>query len=123
MGFGNVWGNMLPPSYRNVKAPATTTKVNTADFDNEYEAFVAEQKRLKAERLAKEAAEKAAKDEQEAEINATYGYVETVPSEQVAEVAYQAFIQEDEKPKSKKKKKTEAVVEETPEVTEEVAED
>lgn len=119
MGFGNVWGNMLPPSYRNVKAPATTTKVNTADFDDEYEAFVKEQKRLKAEREAKAAEEKS---KQEAEINATYGYVETVPSEQVAEVAYQAFIQEDEKPKSKKKKKTEAVVEETPEVTEEVAE-
>lgn len=119
MGFADEW-DMFPECGVETQAPSRT--INTADFDNEYEAFVAEQKRLKAERLAKEAAEQAAKDEQEAEINATYGYVETVPSEQVAEVAYQAFIQEDEKPKSKKKKKTEAVVEETPEVTEEVAE-
>ena len=120
MGFASLWGNLLPASYKNVQA-STPNKVNTADFDNEYEAFVKEQKRLKAERLAKEAAEGRAK-----EIENFVGYMEpvgeTVPSEQVAEVAYQAFIQEDEKPKSKKKKKTEAVVEETPEVTEEVAE-
>ena len=118
MGFASLWGNLLPASYRNVQAPASN-KISTDAFDAEYDAFVAEQKRLKAEREAKAAEEKA---KQEAEINATYGYVETVPSEQVAEVAYQAFIQEDEKPKSKKKKKTEAVVEETPEVTEEVVE-
>lgn len=117
MGFASLWGNLLPASYRNVQAP-TSNKVNTTDFDNEYEAFVKEQKRLKAEREAKAAAEKVTEN--------FVGYMEpigeTVPSEQVAEVAYQAFIQEDEKPKSKKKKKTEAVVEETPEVIEEVAE-
>lgn len=108
MGFANSWGKALPPTYRNVQAPVTDT-LN----DDEFNEFVAEQKKLQAER----------------EANATENFVgcmepirETVPTEQVVEVAYQAFIQEDEKPKSKKKKKTEAVVEETPEVTEEVAE-
>lgn len=116
MGFANSWGNLLPASYKNVQA-STSNKVSTDVFDNEYEAFAKEQKRLKAEHLAKEAAK-------ETEIFA--GYIEpigeTVQTEQAAEVAYQAFIQEDEKPKSKKKKKTEAVVEETPEVTKEVTE-
>jgi len=117
MGFASLWGNLLPASYKNVQAP-TSNKVSTDAFEAEYDSFVAEQKRLKAEREAKAAAEKVTEN--------FVGYMEligeTVPSEQVAEVAYQAFIQEDEKPKSKKKKKTETVIEETPEVTEEVAE-
>lgn len=121
MGFASLWGNLLPASYRNVQAP-TPNKINTTDFDNEYEAFVKEQKRLKAEREAKAAAEKTAETTTENFVGYMEPIGETVPSEQVVEVAYQAFIQEDEKPKSKKKKKTEAVVEETPEVTEEVAE-
>ena len=109
MGFASLWGNLLPASYRNVQAPASN-KISTDAFDAEYDAFVAEQKRLKAEREAKAAEEKAKQE------------TETQPTEAVAEEAYQAFVEEAEKPKSKKKKKTEAVVEETPEVTEKVAE-
>ena len=103
MSFASSWGKMLPPSYRNVDTQATTTSVNNADFDKEFEEFCKEQRQLKAERLAKEAE---AKPEAEAQ-----------PTEAVAEEAYQAFVEEAEKPKSKKKKKTEAVVEETSDET------
>ena len=111
MSFADEW-DMFPECGVETSAPEKRV-ISTDAFDAEYDAFVKEQKRLKAER--------------EAKVTENFvGYMEpigeTVPSEQVAEVAYQAFIQEDEKPKSKKKKKTEAVVEETSEVTEEVAE-
>jgi hypothetical protein len=99
MSFASSWGKMLPPSYRNVDTQATTTSVNNADFDREFEEFCKLQRQQKAEREAKAAEE--AKQEAEA----------------VAEEAYQAFVEEAEKPKSKKKKKTEAVVEETSDET------
>lgn len=106
MSFADEWEAF--PEFCGVEtsAPVKARKINTNNFDKEYEAFVAHQKKMKAERLAKEAAEKA---KQEAEAQ---------PTEAVAEEAYQAFVEEAEKPKSKKKKKTEEVVEETPEVTE-----
>ena len=119
MNFADEWSSVFPECCVETSAPEK--RVNTADFEDEYESFVKEQKKLRAERLAKETAEMVAK-ETENFVGYTEPIRETVPSEQVTEIAYQAFIQEDEKPKSKKKKKTEAVVEETPEVTEEVAE-
>lgn len=106
MSFADEW-SMFPEC--GVPASAPTKKINTADFDKEFEEFCKVQRQLKAERLAKEAEE--AKPEAEAQ-----------PTEAVAEEAYQAFVEEDEKPKSKKKKKTEAVVEETSDETP-VAED
>lgn len=111
MSFADEW-DMFPDC--GVETNTTTRKINNADFDKEFEEFCKLQRQQKAERQAKEAEEKA---KLEAEINATYGYVETAPSEQVAEIAYQAFVEEAEKPKSKKKKKTEEVVEETSDET------
>lgn len=83
---------------RNTKPHAKRVKIiNTADFDAEYEKFKAMQLKLKEERLAKEAAEKAKAEETKA----------------VAEEAYQAFVAHDETPKTSKKKKKdkEALVE------------
>ena len=107
MSFADEW-DMFPECCIETSAPAT--KINNADFDKEFEEFCKLQRQQKAEREAKAAEEKAKQE------------VEAQPTEAVAEEAYQAFVEEAEKPKSKKKKKTEAVVEETPEVTEEVAE-
>ena len=100
MSFADEW-SMFPEC--GVPASAPATKINNADFDREFEEFCKEQRQLKAERLAKEAETK-----QEAEAQ---------PTEAVAEEAYQAFVEEAEKPKTKKKKKTEAVVEETSDET------
>lgn len=97
MSFADEWSMF---SECGVAASAPIKKINNADFDTEFEEFCKEQRKLKAQRLAKEAEE--AKQEAEAQ-----------PTEAVAEEAYQAFVEEAEKPKSKKKKKTEAVVEET----------
>lgn len=102
MSFADEW-DMFPDCGVPVSTPAT--KINNADFDKEFEEFCKEHIQLKAERLAKEAEEKT---KQEAEAQST---------EAVAEEAYQAFVKEAEKPKSKKKKKTEAVVEETSDET------
>ena len=102
MSFADEW-DMFPDCGVPVSTPAT--KINNADFDKELEEFCKEHIQLKAERLAKEAEEKT---KQEAEAQST---------EAVAEEAYQAFVKEAEKPKSKKKKKTEAVVEETSDET------
>ena len=100
MSFADEW-SMFPEC--GVPASAPTRTINNADFDKEFEEFCKEQRQLKAERQAKEAEAK-----QEAEAQ---------PTEAVAEEAYQAFVEEAEKPKSKKKKKTEAVVEETSDET------
>ena len=81
---------------RNTKPHAKRVKIiNTADFDAEYEKFKAMQLKLKEERLAKEAAEKAEE------------------TKAVAEEAYQAFVAQDEATKTSKKKKKdkEALVE------------
>lgn len=102
MSFADEW-DMFPDCGVPTSAPAT--KINNADFDKEFEEFCKLQRQQKAERLAKEAVEKA---KQEAEAQ---------PTEAVAEEAYQAFVEEAEKPKSKKKKKTEEVVEETSDET------
>lgn len=93
MSFANSWGKALPPTYRNVQ-----TSVVDTSYDDEFNKFVAERQAKKAEETAK----------QEAEAQ---------PTEAVTEEAHQAFVEEAEKPKSKKKKKTEAVVEETSDET------
>ena len=99
MSFADEW-SMFSECGIPASAPAKTT-INNAAFDNEFEEFVKMQKKLRAERQAKEAEEKAKEE------------VAEQPTDAVAEEAYQAFVAEDEKPKSKKKKKTEEVVEET----------
>lgn len=91
MSFADEW-EIFPDC--GVPASTPTTKINNADFNREFEEFCKEQRQLKAECLAKEAETK-----------------------QVAEEAYQTFVEEAEKPKSKKKKKTEAVDEETSDET------
>ena len=93
----------------NSRKAAKVGRANATAFDAEYEAFVKQQRELKAERLAKEAAK-----------------AEPAPQEDVAEVAYQAFVAEDEAPKTSKKKKKVAEptdVVETTEVTDTVIEE
>ena len=104
MSFADEWGSFPECG---IAAAMPTKKINNADFDREFEEFCKEQRQLKAERLAKEAETKQ-EVEQEAEAQ---------PTDEVAEEAYLAFVEEDEKPKSKRKKKTEAVVEETSDET------
>ena len=100
MSFADEW-DMFPDC--GVPVSTQATKINNAVFDKEFEEFCKEHRQLKAERLTKEAE--------------TKHKAETQPTEAVAEEAYQAFVEEAEKPKSKKKKKTEAVVEETSDET------
>ena len=100
MSFADEW-DMFPDC--GVPVSTQATKINNVVLDKEFEEFCKEQRQLKAERLTKEAE--------------TKHKAETQPTETVAEEAYQAFVEEAEKPKSKKKKKTEAVVEETSDET------
>ena len=100
MSFADEW-DMFPDC--GVPVSTQATKINNVVFDKKFEEFCKEQRQLKAERLTKEAE--------------TKHKTETQPTETVAEEAYQAFVEEAEKPKSKKKKKTEAVVEETSDET------
>ena len=87
MSFADEW-DMFPDCGVPVSTP--DTKINNADFDKEFEEFCKLQKQQKAK---------------------------TQPTETIAEEAYLTFVEEAEKPKSKKKKKTEAVVEETSDET------
>lgn len=87
MSFADEW-DMFPDCGVPVSTP--DTKINNADFDKEFEEFCKLQKQQKAEAQSTEA---------------------------VAEEAYQAFVKEAEKPKSKNKKKTEEVVEKTSDET------
>ena len=100
MSFADEW-DMFPDC--GVPVSTQATKINNAVFDKEFKEFCKEQMQLKAERLTKEAETKQEAEEQ--------------PTEVVAEEAYQTFVEEAEKPKSKKKKKTEAVDEETSDET------
>ena len=100
MSFADEW-DMLPDCGVPVSTQATT--INNAVFDNEFEEFCKEQRQLKAARPTNEPETKQEAEEQ--------------PTEVVAEEAYQTFVEEAEKPKSKKKKKTEAVDEETSDET------
>lgn len=100
MSFADEW-DMFPDC--GVPVSTQATKINNVVLDKEFEEFCKEQRQLKAERPTKEAE--------------TKHKAETQPTETVAEEAYQAFVEEAEKPKSKKKKKTEAVVEETSDET------
>ena len=100
MSFADEW-DMFPDC--GVPVSTQATKINNAVFDKEFKEFCKEQMQLKAERQTKEAETKQEAEEQ--------------PTEVVAEEAYQTFVEEAEKPKSKKKKKTEAVDEETSDET------
>ena len=82
MSFGSCWGNLLSPSYKNVNTTADVKKATDA-FDAEFEAFCAEQKRLKAEREAKLQAE--------AKPQSITEDIGGIPSEEVVEEAYKAF--------------------------------
>ena len=82
MSFGSCWGNLLSPSYKNVNIKADVEKATEA-FDAEFEAFCAEQKKIKAEREAKIQAE-----EKPQSITEDIG---GIPSEEVVEEAYKAF--------------------------------
>ena len=91
MSFGSCWGNLLSPSYKNVNIKADVEKATeafdaekaTEAFDAEFEAFCAEQKKIKAEREAKIQAE-----EKPQNITEDIG---SIPSEEVVEEAYKAF--------------------------------
>lgn len=102
MSFADEWDMFTECG---VETSAPTRKINNAAFDNEFEEFVKMQKKLRAERQAKEAEEKAKEE------------IAEQPTDTIVEEAYQAFVAEDEKPKSKRKKKTEEVVEETSDET------
>ena len=82
MSFGSCWGNLLSPSYKNVNIKADVEKATEA-FDAEFEAFCAEQTKIKAEKEAKKQAE-----EKPQSIIEDIG---CIPSEEVAEEAYKAF--------------------------------
>jgi preprotein translocase subunit SecA len=82
MSFGSCWGNLLSPSYKNVNIKADVEKATEA-FDAEFEAFCAEQKKIKAEKEAKMQAE-------EKPQNITED-ISSIPSEEVVEEAYKAF--------------------------------
>ena len=73
----NLWGNLIPQLYKTDGAKATEA------FDAEFEAFCAEQKKIKAESEAKIQAE-----EKPQSITEDIG---GIPSEEVVEEAYKAF--------------------------------
>lgn len=73
----NLWGNLIPQIYKTDGAKATEA------FDAEFEAFCAEQKKIKAEKEAKKQAE-----EKPQSITKDIG---CIPSEEVVEEAYKAF--------------------------------
>ena len=81
MSFGSCWGNLLSPSYKNVNIKADVEKATEA-FDAEFEAFCAEQKKIKAEIEAKKAEEKPQSITED---------IGGIPSEEVVEEAYKAF--------------------------------
>ena len=76
----NLWGNLIPQIYKTDGAKATEA---TEAFDAEFEAFCAEQKKIKAENEAKIQAE-----EKPQSITEDIG---SIPSEEVVEEAYKAF--------------------------------
>ena len=76
----NLWGNLIPQIYKTDGAKATEA---TEAFDAEFEAFCAEQTKIKAEKEAKKQAE-----EKPQSITEDIG---SIPSEEVAEEAYKAF--------------------------------
>ena len=72
----NLWGNLIPQLYKTDGAKATKA------FDAEFEAFCAEQKKIKAEIEAKKAEEKPQSITED---------IGGIPSEEVVEEAYKAF--------------------------------
>lgn len=102
----NLWGNLIPQTYKTDGAKATEA------FDAEFEAFCAEQKKIKAEREAKIEAE-----EKPQSITEDIG---CIPSEEVEEEAYKAFEVpqeildvEEAAVKESKKRRAKKVTEET----------
>ena len=77
----NLWGNLVPQIYTTDSAKAS--KKASEAFDAEFEAFCAEQKKIKAEKEAKINAE-----EKPQSITEDIG---GIPSEEVVEEAYKAF--------------------------------
>lgn len=77
----NLWGNLIPQIYKTDGAKATEA------FDAEFEAFCAEQKKIKAEREAKIEA----KIEAEEKPQSITEDISSIPSEEVVEEAYKAF--------------------------------
>lgn len=75
----NLWGNLIPQIYST--DGANVSKKATKAFDVEFEAFCAEQKKIKAEIEAKQA------EEQPQSINEDIG---NIPSEEVVEEADKA---------------------------------
>ena len=115
MSFGSCWGNLLSPSYKNVNIKADVEKATEA-FDAEFEAFCAEQKKIKAEKEAKIQAE-----EKPQSITEDIG---SIPSEEVVEESYKAFdipqeildaekTDEESAIKESKKRRSKKVTEET----------
>ena len=110
----NLWGNLIPQLYKTDGAKATEA------FDAEFEAFCAEQKKIKAEKEAKKQAE-----EKPQSITEDIG---CIPSEKVVEEAYKAFDVPQEILDAEKSTCEEAAIKETKKrrskkVTEETASD
>lgn len=87
MSFGSCWGNLLSPSYKNVNIKADVEKATEAfdaEFEAEFEAFCAEQKKIKAEREAKI-------QQAEEKLQSITEDIGGIPSEEVVEEAYKAF--------------------------------
>lgn len=110
----NLWGNLIPQIYTTDNAKVS--KKATEEFDAEFEAFCNEQKKIKAEREAKNEAEA-----QPQSITEDFG---GIPSEEVVEEAYKAFdvpqeildiekAAEEAAIKASKKRKSKKVTEET----------
>ena len=109
----NLWGNLIPQIYKTDGAKATEA---TEAFDAEFEAFCAEQTKIKAEKEAKKQAE-----EKPQSITEDIG---CITSEKVVEKAYNALditqeILDDEEAdeeaaiKESKKRRSKKVTEET----------
>ena len=133
MSFGSCWGNLLSPSYKNVNIKADVEKATeafdaelkaTEAFDAEFEAFCAEQKKIKAEREAKI-------QQAEEKLQSITEDICGIPSEEVVEEAYKAFdIQQEilDAEKAGEKTNEEAAIKESKKrrskkVTEETASD
>ena len=106
----NLWGNLIPQTYKTDGSKATEA------FDAEFEAFCAEQKKIKAEKEAKKQAE-----EKQQSITEDIG---CIPSEEVVEKSYKAFevpqeildaekASEEAAVKESKKRRSKKVTEET----------
>ena len=106
----NLWGNLIPQTYKTDGAKATEA------FNAEFDTFCAEQNKIKAEKEAKKQAE-----EKPQSITEDIG---SIPSEEVVEKAYKALditqeildaekADEEATIKESKKRRSKKVIEET----------